>query len=185
MAELLQKYPTPQALRQAGQARVAALVATSAPRLANAGPRTSSPPWRADRGRRRHRRRRYRAAPARRAAGPAACLPGPGLGSKPSWRPTSSRTPDVHAHGRRRDGSPDPRRSRRQGLRDRRASGILLRLARNLALRDLDPREPFREKGQQDPQTRVLPLGVASLKAPSRRSTTTANDPKANATTKP
>jgi hypothetical protein len=42
MAELLRKYPGPEALRWAGQSRVAAFMVKYAPRVASPGPRRSS-----------------------------------------------------------------------------------------------------------------------------------------------
>ena len=91
MAELLSGYPTPDALRRAGQTRVAALLRKLAPR---AGKRWAAEVFAALDEQTvvvvRHQRRRHRAAPAGRAAGRSCALPGPRSwpGSKPSWRPT-------------------------------------------------------------------------------------------------
>ena len=110
MAELLVKYPTPDALQRAGQTRVAKFMTRTAPGREPLGRRYLHRPVRTDRGGRRH----GPTAPGR-AAGPAARLPGRGPGPCRGHRggPPSSHRPDIHAGGRRQDRGTDHHRGHR------------------------------------------------------------------------
>ncbi len=174
MAELLRKYPTPEALRKAGQTRVGAFMAKLAPRAGKAlGGRDLHRPGRADRGRRRHRRRRHRAAPAGGATGPAAHLP--------RTRSCAQVEELVEAHPLHPVLTSMPAVGVRTAARiltevvgkDFTTAGHLGLLRRprpgDLALRNLDPRRPLLRKGNKILKRAFFLSAFAALKDPVSR----------------